>query len=397
MPVAPRVQAQPTGHHHRQLSLVQRFFHIVNLPLLVAAAALLAYGLLVVWSATKGSTEYQFSRQLLGVAIGLVLMSLIWAVDYRKLARFTYPLLVLDVLLILMPLLPVIGVSANGARSWIKIFGQQLQPCEFAKIVTIIYMAALVARYDGKLDSGKEYLKVAALMVVPLISILLQPDLGTGMVFFVIGIVIMFTGGARRKWLLITAVVLIIAVLAVFLIDPYLDQLAGHDVFLKQYQKNRLLVFLDNNIDPTGVSYNLNQAKIAIGSGGLFGKGLGNATQSTLGFLPEAPTDFIFCVLAEQFGFAGSALLIALYTVLLIITFYIALNATDRFGTLIVMGVIGMWVFQIFENIGMDCGVMPITGIPLPFMSFGSSFMIVNFMALGLILSVWAHRDPKKV
>jgi rod shape determining protein RodA len=155
------------------------------------------------------------------------------------------------------------------------------------------------------------------------------------------------------------------------------------------------LVILIVYLAPAGVGYNLRQAKIAIGSGGFLGKGIGNATQSGLGFLPESPTDFIFCVLAEQFGFAGSALLILLYAALLLCVLRVALSAGELFGTLIATGVLGMWLFQIFENIGMTCGLMPITGIPLPFMSYGSSFMVINFMALGLIFSIWKHRDDK--
>lgn len=156
---------------------------------------------------------------------------------------------------------------------------------------------------------------------------------------------------------------------------------------------NRLLVFLNTDLDPTGAGYNLRQAKIAVGSGGFLGKGLGNGTQSSMGFLPEAPTDFIFCVVAEELGFLGAMVLIALYLCLLFGSFKVANNTIDLFGTLVIAGIIGMWAFQILENIGMDIGLMPITGIPLPFMSYGSSMMLTNFMAVGLILSVWKHRN----
>lgn len=151
-------------------------------------------------------------------------------------------------------------------------------------------------------------------------------------------------------------------------------------------------MFLDPSADITGTGFNLNQAMIAIGSGGFFGKGLLNATQSSLGFVPEAATDFIFCVLAEQFGFLGALILLGLYLALIFVCINIARNAGDLFGTLVVMGVVAMWLFQILENIGMDIGLMPITGIPLPFMSYGSSFMLVNFALLGLVGSVYAHR-----
>jgi rod shape determining protein RodA len=366
-----------------------------NLPILILAVLLTGYGLLVVYTAIEGTSQYSFSRQLLGVALGLVAMAVLWRFDYRRLAGLVYLLLIVDCLLLLLPLLPFIGVTVNGARSWVSIFGQQFQPGELAKIVTIVYMAALISRYQGKINSGREYLKVLGFIFIPIVCIMTQPDLGTAMVFFVIGMVVLFTGGANRKWLLITVVVVVAGVVIALFADSSLDDSFGSDVFIKDYQKNRLLVFLDENLDPDGVGYNLRQAKIAIGSGGFFGKGIGNATQSGLGFLPESPTDFIFCVLAEQFGFAGSALLILLYAALLLCVLRVALSAGELFGTLIATGVLGMWLFQIFENIGMTCGLMPITGIPLPFMSYGSSFMVVNFMALGLIFSIWKHRDDK--
>ena len=204
-------------------------------------------------------------------------------------------------------------------------------------------------------------------------------------------------GGAKGRYLAVTAVAGVAAIAAVFAIDELLkyEKSPGEWEYrlLKNYQRSRLLVFLNPEADLSGDGYNLAQAKIAIGSGGLFGKGLLNATQSTHGFLPEAPTDFIFCVLAEEMGFAGVVVLIALYAALIALCLSIARGADDLFGMLIVMGVVGMWLFQILENIGMDVGLMPITGIPLPMVSYGSSFMVVNFALLGLIGSVWSHRS----
>ncbi|MDR0499932.1 MAG: rod shape-determining protein RodA [Coriobacteriales bacterium] len=378
-----------------QRSLVRRFLHQANLPLILVVGLLTSYGLLVVNVAIVGSADYAFSKQLFGVGIGMVLLVLLWIFDYRKLAPFMIPLLIIDVILLLSPMIPGVGLSVNGARSWVVIFGQQFQPGEPAKIITIVYLAAMVSRYQGKINSGREYIKVLALSLIPVAGIMTQPDLGSGMVLFVIAMVILFTGGANRKWLLLTIAIIIAMIVSVLAFDSALDDYFGYDVLLKDYQKNRLLVFLDENLDPDGAGYNLKQAKIAIGSGGFMGKGIGNATQSGLGFLPEAPTDFIFCVLAETFGFVGSVALIVLYTALLLLTLRVAIMVNDRFGTLIATGTIGMWLFQIFENIGMDCGLMPITGIPLPFMSYGSSFMVVNFMALGLIFSIYRKRDEK--
>ncbi|MDR2196750.1 MAG: rod shape-determining protein RodA [Coriobacteriales bacterium] len=396
MAITPRMESpKPLAAPGAFSSHLRRIIGLANIPLLATIAALSGYGLLVVGSAIAGSPEYSFRRQTMGIVIGVVLLLIFWRVDYRRFSAWFAPLLVLDIILIISPLLPFIGVTINGARSWVNIFDQQLQPGELAKLVTIVMMAALVSRYGGRIPTVKDYLRCLLILFIPIVLIMLQPDLGTGMVLFAIGAAILFAGGADWKWLVLTLLALVALILLAFFIDPLLDQAAGHDVFLKQYQKNRLLVFMDEDLDPSGVGYNVQQAKIAIGSGGLFGKGLGLGTQSGLGFLPEAPTDFIFCVLAEELGFVGCLGLILLYAALIGLSIWAALRSEEFFGSLAIIGILGMWVFQILENIGMSCGLMPITGIPLPFVSYGSSFMVVNFMALGLILSVWSHRSTR--
>lgn len=367
------------------------FIDAIPKSLVAVALCLIAYGLLVVWSAVQGNEDYSFTRQLMGVGLGVVAMMVFYSIDYRQLAGYTTLLLIVNVLLILSPHLPIIGVEAKGAQSWINV-GMQLQPGEFAKITVILLDASVLARYGGNLDDPREYLRALGYILIPFACIMTQPDLGTGLVYLFIGGVTLVMGGARLKYLLITLGALVAAVAAVFAVDEVFKNATGEYKLLKQYQRNRLLVFLDPGADTSGAGYNLNQAMIAIGSGGFFGKGLLNASQSSLGFVPEAPTDFIFCVLAEQFGFVGALLLLGLYLALVLSCIRIARNAGDLFGTLIVMGIVGMWLFQILENIGMNIGLMPVTGIPLPFMSYGSSFMLVNFSLLGLIGSVYAHR-----
>lgn len=367
------------------------FIDAIPKSLVAVALCLIAYGLLVVWSAVQGNEDYSFTRQLMGVGLGVVAMMVFYSIDYRQLAGYTTLLLIVNVVLILSPHLPIIGVEAKGAQSWINV-GMQLQPGEFAKITVILLDASVLARYGGNLDDPREYLKALGYILIPFACIMTQPDLGTGLVYLFIGGVALVMGGARLKYLLITLGALVAAVAAVFAVDEVFKNATGEYKLLKQYQRNRLLVFLDPGADTSGAGYNLNQAMIAIGSGGFFGKGLLNASQSSLGFVPEAPTDFIFCVLAEQFGFVGALLLLGLYLALVLSCIRIARNAGDLFGTLIVMGIVGMWLFQILENIGMNIGLMPVTGIPLPFMSYGSSFMLVNFSLLGLIGSVYAHR-----
>lgn len=359
--------------------------------LIVVTTLLVLFGLVIVWSVTRGSTEHSIMRQLLGVGLGVVMLVIFWRIDYSAFAGAVIPLMIIDVVLLLSPHLPVIGYSAGGATSWVNI-GIRFQPGELAKIVTILLMAAVVARYQGRIDSPREYAKCIGTLMVPFICIMTQPDLGTGLVLLIIGAAIIFVGGANRRLLLLTILILVALVALVFILDPILDNIVGSDVFFKDYQKNRILVFLNPDLDPTGAGYNLTQAKIAIGSGGLFGKGLGNATQSALGFLPEAPTDFVFCAIAEQLGFLGVLFLLALYGALFYIVIRMIVSIPSLFQKLILVGVCGMWLFQILENIGMCCGLMPITGIPLPFISYGSSFMMVNFACIGLILSIYSKR-----
>lgn len=365
-------------------------FKYLNPSFLAVACALVLVGLLVQLSATSANSEYSFSRQAMGVAVGIVLFIVVSRIDYHVLGGLTTLFLVINVVLLLSPHLPVIGVEVKGAQSWINI-GIQIQPGEFAKITVVLLAASIMARYGGRLDDLREYLKALGILAIPFICVMTQPDTGTGMVYLAISLFALIAGGANWKFIAGTVGIVAALVVGLFLIDPVIDSLVGSDVLLKEYQRSRLLVFMDSSYDLSGEGYNLHQAKIAIGSGGLFGKGFMQATQSSLGFLPEAPTDFVFCVFAEEFGFVGALVLMALYIALIVVSLRIARNSNDLFGSIIVCCIVGMWLFQVLENIGMTCGLMPITGIPLPFMSYGSSFMLVNFVMLGLINSVWAH------
>ena len=371
-------------------ALKPRRFKYINPPFVFFIVALVAYGLLVQFSATSSDPDYSFTRQLMGVGVGMVLFAVISRVDYHVLSGYTTVFLIVNVVLLLSPHIPGIGVEVNGGQSWINV-GIQLQPGEFAKVTVVLLAASVMARYGGRLNDLREYIKALLIMAVPFVCVMTQPDLGTGLVYLMIAGFALIIGGANWRFIVATIGVLVIMIAAILLLDPVLDQIAGSDVLLKDYQMSRLAVFLDPTHDTSGDGYNLQQAMIAIGSGGFFGKGFMQATQSSLGFLPEAPTDFVFCVLAEEFGFVGALVLIAFYIGLVFCSIVVARNSGDLFGTIIVVCVVGMWLFQILENIGMTCGLMPITGIPLPFISYGSSFMIVNFMMLGLINSVWVH------
>ena len=355
-----------------------------NLPLLLVVGLLLTYGAIVVYSATSGFTEGEamYQRQLLGIALGLVALTFAWIVDYRKLEGWLGPLVVLNALLIISPLIPGLGVEAKGATSWIEIAGVRLlQPSEPAKLLTIVVMAIVISQYKGVIERPRDVARVLSFLALPFGLILLQPDLGSGLVFIAITMGMLLVGGLKPRWFLVFALVGVVAVGAIFRFGV-----------LQQYQEDRLVVFVQPERDPQGAGYNLKQSKIAIGSGGLTGKGLGQGTQSNLNFLPERHTDFIYSTLGEELGFTGTILLLGLYLALLMMALEISTSARDLFGSLIVAGVISMWTFQILQNMGMTMGLMPITGIPLPFISFGSSFMLLNLAGTGMLLSVWARR-----
>jgi len=396
----------------------------LHVGLALAVVALLGYGSLMVWSATATMTGHTalVQRQLLGMGVGLLPLAAFWMLDYKVLKAWTGPLMVLLSLLILSPRIPGLGASAKGAQSWLQFAGIRLfQPSEPAKLIFIVVMAAVVAEYAGRIDKPRDVARVVGFMAVPLALILLQPDLGTGLVFVVTAFAMLLVGGLAPRWFAILGVSAALLVVTVFGLNATLNsmlhrgpndpayvaavaksggdtsadavqQLDDTSVLIKQYQINRLLVFIDPKRDPRGAGYNLQQSKIAIGSGGLTGTGLKAGTQSRLNFIPERHTDFIFSVLGEQFGFIGALVLLGLYLALLAAALSISASSRDLFGALIAAGLIGMWIFQILENVGMTVGMMPITGIPLPFMSYGSSFMVTNLAGVGMLLSIWSQR-----
>ena len=394
----------------------------VNWALLGIVALLCVFGSVMVQSATAGMVGGPglFKRHLIGLALGLIPLGLAWFFDYRRLSGWVGPLLILDALLILAPKIPGLGTTAKGATSWLAIGGFRLfQPSEPAKLITIVIMAIVISSYKGKIEHIGDVARVLGILAIPLGLILLQPDLGTGMVFVAITAGMLLIGGLTPRWFLVLGLAAVVLVGGLFGLNdglnralnrgPYdpaylaaqasgsrarLDATKDTSVLIKRYQMNRLLVFIDPSRDPAGAGYNLEQSKIAIGSGELTGKGLKDqSTQSNLRFLPEPHTDFIFSVTGEEVGFIGAVLLLGLYLALLVTSLEISAQSRDLFGSLIIAGVISMWTFQILENMGMTMGLMPITGIPLPFMSFGSSFMVTNLTAVGMLLSVWTRRQ----
>ena len=356
---------------------------------LIPSLLIVILGIITIWSASLSIPEANFASHLAGVAIGLVAAVVVWRYDYRVLANMTTALFVLACVLMVLPRIPGLGVEGGlGMVGWVRIGPLRFQPSEPGKIVTIFLMAAACAQYNGKIETFRDYAKLCGTLLVPLLLIL-SLDLGTGLVIFFIGAAIIICSGAPRSWVLATIALIVLA--AAFVIIE--SQIEGIPHILQEYQLKRLIVFINPDVDPTDDGYNLRQAMIAVGSGGLFGKGFGNASQALSGFVPEAQTDFVFSLFAEQFGFVGSIVLLALFAWTIFSTIILAMRTESIFSRLLLVGCVAMWTFQVLENVGMCLGIMPITGIPLPFVSYGSSSMVVQLVSVGLVQSVWRHRQ----
>lgn len=382
-----RSQAEVSPVQRRtKLSLGQIFY----LPQLIPALLLIIIGAVVIWSASLNIADANFPRHIIGIVLGLGTAWFVRQYDYRALANMQTALFVFDCLLMISPRIPGLGSSAKGITGWVKlpIIGLTFQPSEVAKLVTIFLISSMGAQFNGKIEALKDYVKLCATLTVPFLLILVQPDLGTGLIVLVTGAAIIICSGAKRSWVLVT-IALIVAVATLTVVT---SMTPGLPHILKEYQLNRLIVFVDPSVDPGGSGYNLQQAKIAVGSGGLFGKGIGNASQSGTGFLPEAHTDFVFALLSEEFGFAGSSCVLLLFGWMIFSTIALAQRIELPFAKLVLAGVATMWSFQVLQEVGMCIGIMPITGIPLPFISFGSTSMIAQCMAVGVVQSVWRHR-----
>ena len=394
-----RPQATPSSDSlrrvNKRLSISRGSFgRSVNVPVLLAAAGLIAYGALVIWTASLTIADASFPRHLLGIGIGAVLALICWNFDFRGFSNLSSALLVLDIVVIFSPYIPGLSYNAMGMTGWIKIpfIGLTFQPVELAKILTVFIVSALGAQYNGKIDSVREYVKLCAILAVPFMAIIAAGDLGSGLVVFFSGAIVIMMSGPKKEWVLSTIAIIIGLVALLLAADSVVDSLLGQDVLLKQYQMNRLLVFIDPTADTSDAGYNLMQSLIAVGSGGFFGKGIGAASQAGEGFLPEAHTDFVFALLSEEFGFVGALVLLALFALLIFSTIRVAYRSDSLFLKLVAVGIVGIWLFQILENIGMCIGLMPITGIPLPFISFGSSSMIMQMANVGIVQSIWRHR-----
>ena len=359
----------------------------VDFVLLGAVLIAAGLGLVMIYSATHQKLEQELAdpgfylkRQAVWMVLGLGVMALFALVDYRVFRDFS-PLIYLGTIAVLLIVLSPVGSSSRGTQAWFQMGPFQFQPSELAKLAVIVCLAAYCSQFRGDLDWNRT-LSIIGLSAVPMGLIYLQPDLGTALVFVAILMGVLLVAGARPRHLAALTALGIIGVIFVFQLGV-----------LKQYQLDRLGAFLDPQIDNSrGAYHTLNQSKTAIGNGGFTGRGLFNGSQTNLSYVPEQSTDFIFTVVGEELGFVGSALLLALFAVIVWRTWRTAALAKDLYGTLVCVGVLAMLVFQIFENAGMTMGIMPITGIPLPFLSYGGSSTIAAFAAIGLVLNVHMRR-----
>lgn len=363
-------------------------FQFLDKVFLLFVALLCAVGIILLASAGSNITAdplYYMKKQILWVLLGIGAAAAVMLYDYTETAAYWKGLYGIAVGLLLW--VTFFGVEQRGISGWIKIGTLIFQPAELTKILLIVAFANFLHTRQGKMETFFQMLPAFLFVGVPFLLVASQPDLGTALAYVSITIFMMFVAGANPKilWTLVLGG-LGLAVLAV-----YLHFQMGLPLPLKDYQLQRFTVFLspyEDGFGGRGSGWNTIQSLIAVGSGGLWGKGLFRGTQVQLNFLPEHHTDFIFSVLGEELGFVGAVAVLLLYTLLLWRALRIARHSNDQLGLLIVVGITAVWLFHIYENIGMCIGIMPITGIPLPFLSYGGSSMLTNFIGVGLILSV---------
>ena len=381
-----QIQARQRLYRRNRQSLVHGFD-----PVLTAVVGLLLFiGTLLVWAATRDwytrnglDGQYYLKRHIINILIGLVLAYGVTVIDYRLLRAYTPFLWGAGVLGLVIVLIPGLGAEINGAKAWIALPGGfQIQPAELAKVAIIIGMSMILSErsHDSDGPTTRDVLQSLAVAVIPVLLIILQPDMGTVLIISAAVVTIIAVSGAPARW--VTAL-LLLAVLGGFVAVK-----AG---VISEYQVNRLQTFVDPTADTQGAGYQLRQARITVGSGGLIGTGLFNGPQTNGRFVPEQQTDFIFTVAGEQLGFIGSGAILILYLILLMRGFSIARRTNDPFGRLVCTGVIAWFAFQIFENIGMTLGLMPMTGVPLPFISYGGSSMFATLIGIGLLQNVHAR------
>ena len=354
----------------------------------IAVALLLGFGVILVYAATRDwfatnnlDPQYYLKRQIINVIIGIALAYATTLIDYRLLRAYTPIVWGVGVLGLVAVLVPGLGSTVNGSRSWISFPGGfQIQPAELAKISIIVGMSLILAeRMSGDMyPSNRQVIQSLAVAAIPILLIIAQPDLGTVLIIAASVVTMIAVSGARSRW--------VIGLLTVGVAGIYLAVSTGQ---VSDYQLKRLRSFVDPLADPQASGYQLRQARVTIGSGGFFGKGLFDGPQTNGRFVPEQHTDFIFTVTGEELGFLGSVIVLLLFLIILMRACAIARRTNDLFGKMVCIGVISWFSFQIFENVGMTMGLMPMTGVPLPLLSYGGSSMFATMIGIGLLQNVY--------
>lgn len=349
--------------------------------ILICTILLIVIGIVALYSSTQSSEFEELKKQIMWLVISIPIVILIISLDYEMIAGISQ--IGYGIILILLVLV-LFTTPVNGATSWFDIGPFSFQPAEFAKIFVILLLAKGIVKVQkqDKNDISKplRLFLVLLIVAVPVLLIIKQPDYGTALAFLVSTVFMLFVSGINKKYI-------IGAVLAVLVTVPLL-----YFFILPEHAKTRIDVFLNPNLDPRGAGYNVIQSKLAIGAGQVFGMGFAKGNQTQLGFLYPKTTDFIFSVIGEEMGFIVSAGVIVLYVVLITKAIYVAKTAKDDLGSYIAMGIAGIFMFHMVENIGMTMGLLPITGVPLPFVSYGGSSLLTNFVLVGLLLNISARR-----
>jgi rod shape determining protein RodA len=379
---------RPRPFEQPRASLISRTgFANLDPLMLVAGLGLIAFSLYTLSVATAddiaGNPYYYVVRQAIYAVVGIALMLAVARVDYSRFRELRVG--IYTVMITLITLVLVLGEATRGSRRWIELPFFTFQPSELGKVLLVVALAAFVIDRSRRSSERRRTIRVLALGMFPALLVFLQPDLGTALVYGVITLAVLYVAGVRWTHFVAIGAVVATLVTAVLVIAP-----AVGTPVLADYQQERLTAFLHPSDDPADSSYQINQALIAVGSGGKTGRG-DDATQTQQGFLPEHHTDFIFAVVGERFGFVGAAFLLSLYALLIWRALRTMTLSKNLYGSMIAGGIAAMLIFQVLVNVGMNLGIMPITGIPLPLMSYGGSSVVVTFLALGLLQSIFVQ------
>ena len=354
----------------------------VEWTILIAAIILCVIGLVALFSATQETEHDEFNKQCIWFVVSLIIMIGVMLIDYETLVKISPVLYGLFILLLIGVLFTP---EINGATSWFDIGFFSFQPGEFAKIFVILFLALAINKIQ---ERGKEeinrptrLLVLFAILGVPVLLIIKQPDFGTAAAFIVAAALMVIAAGIDKRYIIATIILVVVSVPLIY------------NFILPEHAKQRIDIFLHPESDPRGAGYNIIQSKLAIGAGGLTGMGLLKGNQTQLGFLYPKSTDFIFAVIGEEMGFIVAAAVVILYVLLITKSLYVAKTAKDETGSLIATGITGIFLFHVVENIGMVMGLLPITGVPLPFISYGGSSLITNFILVGILLNISSKRQ----